>query len=136
MAEWIETLGQDLQYAVRRMRKGPVFTLVAVLSLAIGVSANTTIFSAINGVLLRPLPYPDQDRLVTISNSALQHPEYLGDVSETDLGHWRAENRVFDQMEVTSRPDLVAMSGVGIPERVGVQHVSPGFFSLLGMSAA
>jgi putative ABC transport system permease protein len=133
---WIETLGQDLKYAARRMRKSPGFTLIAVLSLAIAISANTTIFSAINAVLLRPLPYPDQDRLVTISNSSLRHPEFLGDVSAVDLARWRAENQVFEQMEVTSRPDLVAMSSAGNPERVGVQHVSPGLFSLLGMSAA
>jgi putative ABC transport system permease protein len=133
---WIETLGQDLKYATRRMRKSPGFTLVAVLSLAIAISANTTIFSAINGVMLRPLPYPDQDRLVTISNHSLQHPEYLGDVSGVDVARWRAENQVFEQLEITSRPDLVAMSGAGNPERVGVQHASRGLFSLLGMSAA
>ena len=92
MTDWIATLGQDLQYAARRMRKSPGFTLVAVLSLAIGISANTTIFSAINGVLLRPVPYPDHDRLVRISNSYPQHPEFPGDVSERDLARWRAES--------------------------------------------
>jgi putative ABC transport system permease protein len=136
MTEWIETLGQDLRYGVRRLRQSPGFTLVAVLSLAIAISANTTIFSVINGVLLRPLPYPDQDRLVTISNISLRQPEFLRDVSAVDLARWKAENEVFEQMEVTSRPDLVAMSSAGNPERVGVQHVSPGLFSLLGMSAA
>jgi putative ABC transport system permease protein len=135
-AGWIETLGQDLRYAIRRLRKSPGFTLVAVLSLAIGISANTTIFSVINGVLLRPLPYPDQDRLVTISNISLRQPEFLREVSAVDLARWRAENQVFEQLEITSRPDLVAMSSAGNPERVGVQHVSPGLFSLLGMSAA
>jgi putative ABC transport system permease protein len=73
---------------------------------------------------------------VTILNISLRHPEFPDDVSAVDLARWRAGNQVFEQMEVTSRPDLVAMFGAGTPERVGVQHVSTGLFSLLGMSAA
>jgi len=133
MREWIESLAQDLHYAIRGLRRTPGFTLVAVLTLAIGISANITIFSAMNAILLRPLPYPNSDRLVKIS---LKHPQFLGAVSSGDVARWRAENHAFEQMEVTSIPDMVALSGAGTPERVGVQHVSPGLFSLLGVNAA
>ena len=71
---WIEAVGQDLRYAARGFCKNPVFTLVAVLTLAIGIGGTTTIFSAIDAFLLRPLPYPDQDRLVALSNTYPRFP--------------------------------------------------------------
>ena len=94
MAGWIEALGQNLRYAARGLSKRPGFTLVAVLTLAIGISGTTTIFTAIDALLLRPLPYPDHDRLVALYN---RFPEFAhGDPhslpptwhsSETDVGH-------------------------------------------------
>ena len=70
----METLLQDLRHAIRMLVKSPGFTLVAVLSLALGVSATTTIFSAIDAILLRPLPYPASDRLVSILNTSQSTP--------------------------------------------------------------
>jgi putative ABC transport system permease protein len=136
MREWLESLAQDSRYALRGLRRSPGFTLVAVLTVAVGVSASTTIFSAMNAILLRRLPYPSADRLVNISLKPLKHPQYLGPVSDGDVARWRAENNSFEQIEITSRPDMVALSGAGTPERVGVQHVSPGLFPLLGVNAA
>ncbi len=132
---WIEALGQDLRYATRGLCKSPGFTLVAVLTLAIGIGGTTTIFSAADALLLRPLPYPDQDRLVAISNTYRQFPQSRGPVSGADVAHWRADNKVFDQMEFVSRPDMVAMSSAGLAERVGVQHVSARLLPLLGITS-
>jgi putative ABC transport system permease protein len=135
IAGWIETLEQDARYAARGLCKAPAFTLVAVLTLALGIGGTTTIFSAVNALLLRPLPYPDQDRLVALSNSYHDFPRDRGPVSATDVAHWRADNEVFEQIEHVSRPDMVAMSSAGSAERVGVQHVSARLFPLLGVKS-
>jgi putative ABC transport system permease protein len=132
---WIETLGQDVRYAAQGLCKAPAFTLVAVLTLALGIGGTTTIFSAIDALLLRPLPYPDQDRLLALSNSYAKFPRDRGPVSATDVAHWRTGNQVFEQIECVSGPDMVAMSSAGSAERVGVQHVSVRLFSLLGIKA-
>ena len=135
IAGWIEGLEQDLRYATRGLCKTPAFTVVAVLTLALGIGGTTTIFSSIDALLLRPLPYPEQDRLVAISNTYRQYPQDRGPVSGTDVAHWKADNQVFDQMEFVSRPDMVAMSSAGFAERVGVQHMSARLLPLLGIES-
>lgn len=132
---WIDSLGQDLRYAARGLYKTPAFTLVAVLTLALGIGGTTTIFSVVDALLVRPLPYPDQNQLVTLSTSYAKFPRARGPVSWTDVAHWRADNGVFEQIECVSRPDMVAMSSSGYAERVGVQHVSMRLLSLLGVKA-
>ena len=133
MNGWVEASVQDLRYAVRGLRKSPAFTLVAVLTLAIGVGATTAVFSVINGVLLRPLPYSDSDRLISVSNVERKDPGRSQPVSSTDVAHWRADNSVFEALEFVSHPDFVAMSGAASGERVGVQHVSARLLPLLGV---
>jgi predicted permease len=135
IAGWIEALGQDLHHAARGLCKAPAFTLVAVLTLALGIGGTTTIFSAIDSLLLRPLPYPDEDRLVALSTTYAKLPRMGGPVSATDVAHWRADNQVFEQVEFVSGPDMVAMSSAGLAERVGVQHVSARLFPLLGITS-
>ena len=98
---WWDELWADLRYALRMMRRNPGFTAVAVLSLALGVCANTTIFSAINALLFRRLPYQNNDRLVGLLNRSFSQRGIQG-VSTGDLANWRKQNSVFDQIEVTS----------------------------------
>ena len=109
--------------------------LVAVLTLAIGIGATTGVFSVINGVLLRSLPYHDADRLISVSNVDPERSEVVPPVSSTDVAHWRADNSVFEALEFISHPDFVAMSSAGLGERVGVQHVSARVLPLLGIKS-
>lgn len=131
---WFEILAQDLRYALRTMLKNRGFSLVAVLSLALGICANTTIFSAINALLYRRLPYQDSDHLVAIMNRSIKQNGRLR-VSPNDLINWKKQNTVFGQIELTnaftSRNVLV---GGGGSERVGIQYATPGLFQLLGVS--
>ena len=99
MTRWIEASRQDVRYAFRGLRKTAGFTLVAVLTLAIGIGATTAVFSVINGILLRPLPYPDQDRLVALSNVYANRPENSAMVSGTDVSHWKVDNQVFENLD-------------------------------------
>ena len=135
MMDSIEALAQDLRYAARGLRKSPGFTLVAVLTLAIGIGATTAVFSVINGILLRPLPYPDQDRLVALSNVYASRPENSATVSGTDVSHWKVDNQVFENLDFVSHPDIVAMSSAGYGERVAVQHMSAQLLPLLGVKS-
>src|SRR4029450_4187324 len=91
----IDTIRQDLTYAFRALRKTPAFTIVAILSLAIGIGANTTIFTYVNAVLLRPLPYPDSDRIVAFHEHALESAELLN-VHPASFLAWHERARSFD----------------------------------------
>ncbi len=129
---WFEILLQDLRYALRTMLRNRGFTLVAVLSLALGICANTTIFSAINALLFRRLPYQDSDRLVGILNESLKEGGRHS-VSPGDLVNWKKQNTAFDQMESTNTfVSKNVLVGAGTSERVGIQYVTPGLFRLLG----
>ena len=123
---FFEALLQDLRYALRMMRKNRGFTTVAVLSLALGICANTTIFSAINTLLFRRLPYPDSGRLVAVLNQNLKDRRTNG-ISTGDLANWKKQNSAFDQLEAssffTSKNVMVGPSG---SVRVGIQYVTPG----------
>ena len=135
MTDPIEALAQELRYATRGLRKSPGFTLVAVLTLGIGIGATTAVFSVINGVLLRPLPYPDPDRLIAVSNVFPDSGSSFGLVSASDVANWRADNHVFDQLEFVSHPDIVAMSGAGYGERAAVQHMTWRVLTMLGVKS-
>ncbi len=117
---------QDVRYAVRQLRKSPVFTVVAVLAIALGIGANTAIFSVVNAVLLRPLPYRDADRLVTLLHD-YDHP-----VAPANYLDWRAQNHVFEDMGVAENwtPNL---SGSGQAESVNALQVSSNLLPMLGV---
>ena len=84
----------NLRYALRQLRKSPGFAIVAVLTLALGIGANSAIFSVINAVLLHPLPYPDADRIVTLSESLPTQPEIT--ISWLNFLDWKTESTVFE----------------------------------------
>src|SRR5271169_3529310 len=128
------TLLQDMRYGLRLLWKSPGFTVVAVLSLALGVGANTAIFSIVNAVLLRSLPFSHPDRLVKIiaSNRGVGARDIGFSVLELD--DLRTRVGVFDQVSATY-PTEVNLTGAERPQRLEVQIVSPNYFSMLGTSA-
>ncbi|MFZ0311291.1 MAG: ABC transporter permease [Candidatus Korobacteraceae bacterium] len=126
----MRTLLQDLQYAVRQMRKSPGFAIIAILTLALGIGANTTIFSVVNGVLINPLPYPAANRLVILFHNK---PNFTkGSISYLNFLDWQRDNRSFDAM-VAYRWGNATLTGSGEPENLTGQMVSSGFFEILGV---
>jgi predicted permease len=124
-------LFQDIRYGLRTLVKQPTFTVAAVLTLALGIGANTAMFSTINAILLRQLPYENPDRLVTVWETDPQKGIDQTTVSAPTFTHWRDGNSVFEQLAVYDIDSLV-LSGSGEPERLPSAQVSPNFFSLLG----
>ncbi|HEV2289044.1 MAG TPA: ABC transporter permease [Candidatus Acidoferrales bacterium] len=127
----LESLLQDLRYGVRMLRKSPGFTAVAVLTLALGIGANTAIFSIVDAVLLRAFPYPDADQLVFVFNAPVKQPDALSALSYRDLRECREQNRVFSEMAGNAFHDLT-LTGAGEPSIVNAADVTPEIFSLLG----
>jgi putative ABC transport system permease protein len=131
----IETLIQDLRYGVRTLMKSPGFTFVAVLTLALGIGATTAIFSVVNGVLLRPLPYYESEQLVMVwaDRPILQAQIVLEDfpVAVADFIDWRNQNQVFEQM-AAMYPRRMNLTGGGEPESVFGLRASANLFPLLG----
>ena len=127
---FIETLWYDFRFAWRMLRRSPGFTVVALLTLALGIGANTAIFSVVNAVLLRPFAYPHSDRLVGLSESEPGLP--LMYISMPDLDDWRARNTVFESLE-GFRGANAALTGQGDPQRLEIRQVSAGFFPMLGI---
>jgi len=126
------TFLQDLRVAARSLRKSPSFLGVVIFSLALGIGANTTIFSVVYNVLYRPLPYPDPDRLVSIYETPTGHPEITQAPPIAELQDWKKQNHVFDDIALTSGNEEAVFSAHGEPQPVVVQDVTPNFFALLG----
>jgi len=124
----LTTFFHDLRYALRMLRKSPGFTGVAILTLALGIGANTAIFSVVNAVLLRPLPYPQADRLVFLSESSDQIPDMS--IAMANFNDWRAQNKVFEST-VAYQNDNVVLTGKGEPERLRLRRITAGFFPTL-----
>jgi len=126
------TLIQDLRYGLRMLAKNPGFTAVAVLTLALGIGANTAIFSVVNAVLVRPLPYKDADRLVMLW-STKPREGWRGQASPLDFLAWRQESRSFESMAAI-RPCSVILTGRGEPVELFGGRISGGFFETLGIA--
>ncbi|HEV2697997.1 MAG TPA: ABC transporter permease, partial [Terriglobales bacterium] len=128
------TLIQDFRYALRQLRKNPGFTIVAVLTLGLGIGANTAIFSVVNGVLLRPLPFQDPGRLVQIWHvpPAASFPGMTRfSVSPANYLDWQNQNHVFENMAIYGYRGFT-LSG-SHPEQLIASAVSGGFFDTLGV---
>jgi putative ABC transport system permease protein len=124
---------QDLRYGVRMLWKQPGFTLVAVLTLALGIGANTAIFSVVNAVLLQPLPYGDPDRLVWMWGD-IRNGGNRASVSPPDFLDYRAQNSVFEQFGASFTVDSSAnLTGSGEPERLTSRLVTANYFDVLGV---
>jgi predicted permease len=129
----IETLANDLRYALRSLRRTPAFTVIIVLTLALSIGANSAIFSVIQGVLLRPLPYPHPDRLMRIYFQSDTQPKFP--LNPNDFRDFRARNRAFESVAAVTRHD-VQLSGSGEPVMLSGFQVSAGYFHMLGISPA
>jgi predicted permease len=123
-------LRQDLAFAFRALRRAPGFTLVAVLTLALGIGANTAIFSVVRGILLRPLPFEDPERLVAVP--AVYKGAHQPSVSPANAYDWRDQNRSFTSLAVVDDRSAV-LTGSGDPEQLRGADVSADFFGILGV---
>src|SRR5215471_12375069 len=130
----MENLFHDLRYGFRMLVKNPAFTAVAILTLALGIGANTAIFSVVNAVLLRQLPYADSDRLVAVWEQNISRNRDKNSLSPANFLDWRDQNNCFEQMAglFDFRTNL---TGFDDPEELAVQVVTPNFFDLLGSRA-
>lgn len=124
------TLAQNLRFALRRLKNSPGFTIVAVLTLALGIGANTAMFSIVNGVLLRPLPYRDPQRLVLLAEHWPQFPRLH--VSYLNYKDWRDQSHSFEAIGAV-RNNQMTMTGSAEAERLPTQNVTANLFDLLGV---
>lgn len=135
-ANVIESLLQDLRFGVRTLRKSPTFTAIAILTLALGIGANTAVFSVVHAVLLKPLPFPDSDRLVQVWEK-VSLPNYQNDQNNPSPGNfadWKTRSTAFEDMGAY-RNRSFNLTGSGEPLRVEGEQVSASLFSLLKVNA-
>jgi len=129
----LETLAQDLRVAIRSLKSSPGFLTVVVLSLALGIGANSTIFSVLDVLLLRSLPYHKPEQLVAIWETQISHPDSWQSPPIAESLDWKKQNHVFQDIALTSFEEEGILSGTGEAERVIVQDCTPNFFDLLGV---
>src|SRR5258706_2045456 len=121
----------DLKFAFRQLLKNPGFTAVAVLTLALGIGANTAVFSVVNGLLLRPLPYQNSERLAIIWTHSPGANVVQDWPSPGQFSAIKSEDSVFEELAL-ARGDNVVLTGEGTPERIGVLRTPSAVLSLLG----
>jgi len=124
----------DLRYAVRQLVKNPSFTLIAVFALALGIGANTAIFSVVNAVLLRPLPYPDSEKLILLRERLAGSAGFeSGSVSYLNYLDWRAAQHSFVDLGLVRAEDvnLSAADAASPPERIRAARVTANYLSIL-----
>jgi putative ABC transport system permease protein len=128
----MRNIWQDLRYGARMLLKKPGFALISVITLALGIGANTAIFSVVNAVLLRPLPYAEPERLVALWESNTQRPEGRNSISYPNFFDWRSQSKSFERMASYYTNDM-ALTGVTAPVNLRSAVVSPDLFATLGV---
>jgi putative ABC transport system permease protein len=131
----LETLWHDVSFGMRMLIKHRGFAIVALLTLAIGIGANTAIFTVVDSTLIRPLPFPNANRIVMVWEHRLPDGERQNVTSPATFLNWQRDNTVFDQMAAIFN-DSSILSGGDMPEQIATASVSPNFFSMLGVNAA
>ncbi len=127
-----ESFLQDLRFAFRLLKKSPAFTTVAILTLALGIGANSALFSIVNAVILRPLPYPNPEQLITLRESK---PNFsTGSISLPNFLDWQKENRTFASMAAMRGGYGVTLTGLGDAEQLNTMLLTSGFFEQLGVN--
>ena len=126
----MQTLGQDISYGLRMLLKNPGFTAIAIITLALGIGANTALFSIVNGVLLNPLPFPEPEKLSAVFSRT---PEFArSSISYPNFLDWQRQNHSFSAL-ASFRADDLNLTGLGEPERLKTNMVSATFFPILGV---
>src|SRR5438094_2271003 len=122
----------NFRLALRQLTKNPGFAAIAIITLALGIGANTAIFSIVNAVLLRPLPYPDADRIMVLNESSGPGQDYS--VALPDYFDWRNDNTVFEHLAATHKESR-NLSGISSrePERISCASVTRNFFNIIGL---
>ena len=132
----MDSLIKDIRYGVRGLLKRPGFTVIALIALALGIGANTAIFSLVNAVILRPLPFPEPDRLVWVWGN-LRNIGGTASISPPDFLDYRSQNKTFEQFAASGTlPGSVNLSGSGEPERLMASIVSGNYFDTFGVTPA
>jgi putative ABC transport system permease protein len=126
----MDNLLQDIRYALRMMLKQPSVPLLALIALALGIGATTAIFSVINSVLFKPLPYPNHERLVQVWEKRPALGRIRNVASAPDFFDWKTQNSVFEDMAAYLRTDAT-LGGSDSPEQIPTAAISPGLFSIL-----
>src|SRR5215213_3245559 len=131
----IEDLWQDFRFSLRSLLKRPGFTAIALLSLGLGIGANTAIFSLVNAVILQPLPYQDPDRLISVYGS--RNRSTRGSVGPTDFLDYRSQNKTFEQFAASASMILpMNLTGSGEPERLSASAITGNYFDTFGVRPA
>ena len=133
---WLEETAGDLRYAMRSLRRAPAFTTMAVACVALGIGVTTTIFGVVNGLLLRPLPFPEADRLVVVYSAHPERDMHGVNISRPDFDDWQRGNRSFAALGMWNWSTMTFTGAGAEPERVEAADVSPNVFSLLGVEPA
>src|SRR5690349_15791997 len=129
----LDNLRSDLKSALRRLRTSPGYTAVSVITLGLGIGASTAIFSAVDGVLLKSLPYRDPGNLVQMWESSTPRNFDKFPVTPSDLAEWRLQSRSFSGLAAARGRRTILTAGTGEPERVPGASISTNYFQVLGV---